>query len=132
MADSSPASPIPWVAVGAALAGLAVAAGAFGAHALRAQLSPADLATFETAARYQMYHALALVVVGLLDRPRGDRLLTLAGWAFLTGIILFSGSLYGLTLTGISALGAITPLGGLGFLAGWGLVVWTAFRGQRS
>ncbi len=132
MADSSPASPMPWAALGAALAGLAVAAGAFGAHALRAQLSIADLATFDTAARYQMYHALALVAVGLLDRQRGDRRLTLAGWAFLAGIVLFSGSLYGLTLTGIRGLGAITPLGGLGFLAGWGLVGWAAFRGQRS
>ncbi len=132
MADSSPASPMPWVALGAALAGLAVAAGAFGAHALRAQLSTADLATFDTAARYQMYHALALVAVGRLDRNGGDRLLTVAGWAFLAGIVLFSGSLYGLTLTGVRGLGAITPLGGLSFLAGWGLVALAAFRGQRS
>ncbi len=132
MTDSTPVSPTPWVALGAVLAGLAVAAGAFGAHALRAQLSTAELATFETAARYQMYHALALVAVGLLDRHRGERLLTMAGWAFLAGIVLFSGSLYGLALTGIRGLGAITPLGGLGFLAGWGLVAWTAFRGPRS
>ena len=132
MADSTPVSPTPWVALGAVLAGLAVAAGAFGAHALRTRLSPTELATFETAARYQMYHALALVAVGLLDRQRSDRLLTMAGWAFLAGIVLFSGSLYGLALTGIRGLGAITPLGGLGFLAGWGLVAWTAFRGPRS
>ena len=131
MTDSTPVSPTHWVALGAVLAGLAVAAGAFGAHALRTQLSPAELATFETAARYQMYHALALVAVGLLEQ-RANRLLTMAGWAFLAGIVLFSGSLYGLALTGIRGLGAITPLGGLGFLAGWGLVAWTAFRGPRS
>ena len=105
--------------VGAISAFLAVAAGAFGAHALRARLDPAMLAVFETGARYQMYHALGLLAVAwALTRwpgPWAGR----AGWLFLVGTVLFSGSLYALALSGIRWLGAITPLGGLAFLAGW-------------
>jgi uncharacterized membrane protein YgdD (TMEM256/DUF423 family) len=98
---------------------LAVAAGAFGAHALRARL-PADLlAVFETAARYQMYHALALLAVALVAARAPSSLAAAAGWLFCAGIVLFSGSLYALALTGIRVLGAVTPLGGLCFLAGW-------------
>jgi uncharacterized membrane protein YgdD (TMEM256/DUF423 family) len=98
---------------------LAVAAGAFGAHALRARL-PADLlAVFETAARYQMYHALALLAVALVAARAPSSLAAAAGWLFSAGIVLFSGSLYALALTGIRVLGAVTPLGGLCFLAGW-------------
>jgi uncharacterized membrane protein YgdD (TMEM256/DUF423 family) len=108
------------VALGAALAGLAVAAGAFGAHALRARLEPGDLQVFETAARYQMYHGLALIAAGwVMDRWPGP-LANAAAWCFLVGVVLFSGSLYALTLSGVRGLGAITPLGGLAFLAGWG------------
>ena len=105
--------------VGAISAFLAVAAGAFGAHALRARLDPAMLVTFETGARYQMYHALGLLAVAwALTRwpgPWAGR----AGWLFVAGTVLFSGSLYALALSGIRWLGAITPLGGLAFLAGW-------------
>jgi uncharacterized membrane protein YgdD (TMEM256/DUF423 family) len=104
--------------VGAVLAALAVTAGAFGAHALRARLSPAYLATFETAARYQMYHALALIAVGLLAE-RGITRGSMAGWLFLAGIVLFSGSLYLLTLSGLRWMGAVTPVGGVAFIAGW-------------
>lgn len=108
--------------LGALFAGLAVAAGAFGAHALRARLGPDLLAVFETAARYQMYHGLALLAVAWLA-TRADiasqGLVTAAGWLFITGIALFSGSLYVLSLTGIRWLGAVTPLGGVAFLAGW-------------
>ena len=105
--------------LGAASAAVAVAAGAFGAHALRARLPPASLAVFETGARYQMYHALALfAVVWALSRWPGQ-LPVWAGWLFVAGTVLFSGSLYILALTGIRWWGAVTPLGGVAFLAGW-------------
>ena len=104
---------------GAVSAFLAVAAGAFGAHALRARL-PADLlAVFETAARYQMYHALALLAVAILAARWPGMPLRAAGWLFIGGTVVFSGSLYLLALTGTRWLGAITPLGGLCFIAGW-------------
>lgn len=125
-------SPRAWVAAGALLAGLAVAAGAFGAHGLRARLSPDMLQVFETAARYQMYHALALIAVGLIADRWPSPLLGLAGWLFLAGIVLFSGSLYGLTLSGTRMLGAITPLGGVAFITGWALVALSAWRGLRN
>jgi uncharacterized membrane protein YgdD (TMEM256/DUF423 family) len=102
------------------LAGLGVAFGAFGAHALRSQLDPNALAIFETAVRYQMYHALALALVALcLDRPYPPPTLAIAGYSFMIGTGLFSGSLYALSLTGIKALGALTPLGGVAYLVGW-------------
>jgi uncharacterized membrane protein YgdD (TMEM256/DUF423 family) len=107
-----------------------VGAGAFGAHGLRSRLSPDMLGIFETAVRYQMYHALALLITAVVVGRVGDaRLLTVAGWSFITGIVLFSGSLYALALTGITGLGAITPIGGLAFLIGWGcLAVFAAAR----
>jgi uncharacterized membrane protein YgdD (TMEM256/DUF423 family) len=124
-----------WLRLGAILGGLAVGSGAFGAHALASFLersgdlsvpprgNPRDaktLATFETGARYQMYHALALVAVGLLaGRGATSGALAVAGWSFFLGIVLFSGSLYALALTGIKWLGAITPFGGVLFLVGW-------------
>ena len=117
-----------WIVIGAVNAFLSVAAGAFGAHALKARL-PQDLQViFETGARYHMYHALGLVAVGLLGHFRPSPLLSNAGGAMLVGIILFSGSLYALALTGVRALGAITPVGGLGFLAGWLLLAIAAWR----
>lgn len=111
------------------LAGLSVAAGAFASHALKAQLSDRSLEIFETGARYQMYHALGLLLVGvLLSRAEaGQGLLTATGWAFLVGIALFSGSLYALSLSGIKWLGAITPLGGVAFLVGWGCLAAAAW-----
>src|SRR5262245_17424985 len=99
---------------------LAVALGAFGAHALRESLPPEARAVFETAARYQAWHALALFAVAWLrTRPGAARAADLSGWCFLVGTLLFSGSLYALSLTGERRLGAVTPLGGLLFLAGW-------------
>jgi uncharacterized membrane protein YgdD (TMEM256/DUF423 family) len=98
---------------------LAVAAGAFGAHALRARLSPASLAVFETGARYQMYHALALLAVAWASARWPGPLPQWAGWLFVAGTVLFSGSLYTLALTGVRWLGAITPMGGVAFLTGW-------------
>lgn len=116
--------------IGALSAGLAVAAGAFGAHALRAKVEPRLLEVFETAVRYQMYHALALLAVAWLV-GQGGRVAGPAGWAgwcFVAGTVLFSGSLYAMTFTGIRALGAITPLGGVGFIAGWVLLAVAASR----
>ncbi|EAU66701.1 YwdK [Stigmatella aurantiaca DW4/3-1] len=117
-----------WIVLGAANAFLSVAAGAFGAHALKARLSQDLLAVFETGARYHMYHALGLLAVGLVAQARPSPLFTGAGWAMLAGIVLFSGSLYALALSGIRGLGAITPLGGVSFLAGWALLALGAWR----
>ncbi|MEP0870875.1 DUF423 domain-containing protein [Trichocoleus desertorum AS-A10] len=113
-----------FLAIAAILAGLAVAAGAFASHALRDKLSDRALEIFETASRYQMYHALALLLVAVLLTQVAipSALLNTAGYAFLAGIVLFSGSLYALSLSGIKWLGAITPLGGVAFLIGWGCV----------
>jgi len=109
---------------------LGVAAGAFGAHGLRSRLSPEMLAVFETAVRYQMYHVFALLVTAAVIGRAGDaRLLTIAGWSFISGMVLFSGSLYALALTGASGLGAMTPLGGVAFLVGWAcLAIFAAAR----
>jgi len=112
------------------LAGLSVAAGAFGAHALGGTLAPNLLNDFETAARYQMYHALALLVIGLLGDRLSPRLSQVAGWLFVAGIAFFSGSLYLLALTGVRIFGAITPIGGVAFLAGWVVLAWAVVRGQ--
>ena len=104
-----------------------VGLGAFAAHGLNGQLSAEYLAVFQTGVHYQMLHALALLALAALWQRLGGRLLTAAGVCFCVGILLFSGSLYALTLTGIGALGMITPLGGLTFLAGWfclGLAAW--------
>jgi uncharacterized membrane protein YgdD (TMEM256/DUF423 family) len=117
-----------WIVLGAANAFLSVAAGAFGAHALKARLPPDLLTIFETGARYHMYHSLGLIAIGLVAQTRPSPLLSYAGGALLAGIVLFSGSLYVLALTGIRALGAITPLGGLGFLAGWALLALAVWR----
>jgi uncharacterized membrane protein YgdD (TMEM256/DUF423 family) len=114
--------------LGAFSALLSVAAGAFGAHALRNRLSPEYLAVFETAARYQMYHALGLLAVaGAVSRWPGGTA-QWAGWFFVIGTVLFSGSLYGLALTGVRWLGAVTPLGGVAFLAGWLCLILSARR----
>jgi uncharacterized membrane protein YgdD (TMEM256/DUF423 family) len=105
--------------VGALSALVSVAAGAFGAHGLRVRLTPEYLAVFETAARYQMYHALGLLAVAWAITRWPGALPVWAGWLFVAGTVLFSGSLYALALTGVRWLGAITPLGGVAFLAGW-------------
>ena len=107
------------VALGALSAFVAVAAGAFAAHALKQRLAADLLAVFQTGAQYQMYHALALILVGVLMAQRESQALTSASWLFVAGTLLFSGSLYALALTGVRALGAVTPVGGLCFLAGW-------------
>lgn len=109
-----------WVRLGAILAALSVAAGAFGAHGLRERLDARSLDLFETAARYQMYHAHALVAVGLLAASgRSGTASTVAGWTFLIGTLIFSGTIYALALSGPRWLGAITPIGGVLMIVGW-------------
>ena len=114
--------------IGAVAACIGVGFGAFGAHGLRNRLSPDMLAVFETGVRYQMYHAFAILIVALAAARMDGWLVRAAGWAFTTGIVLFSGSLYALTLTGVTMLGAVTPVGGLAFLAGWALLIVAALR----
>jgi len=108
---------------------LAVLLGAFGAHGLKKSLSPERLNLWHTGVEYHFYHALALLVVGILalhfQETRG---LQWAGWSFLIGIVLFSGSLYGLSISGVKILGAITPLGGLAFIIGWALMGISLFK----
>ncbi len=118
-----------WLGLGAALAVLAVMTGAFGAHALKDRLSADDLDIWETAARYHMYHALALLGVAYAAGRWGGGLTSAAGWLFIAGVVLFSGSLYALALSGVRVLGAITPLGGLCLIAGWALLTLTAVKG---
>lgn len=109
-----------FVAIASILGALSVAGGAFGAHALKGKLTDAALGSFETGVRYQMYHAIALLIIALLiSQNPGSKELIAAGWCFVAGVVLFSGSLYGLSLLGIKALGPITPLGGLAFIIGW-------------
>jgi uncharacterized membrane protein YgdD (TMEM256/DUF423 family) len=117
----------------AGLAGfLGVALGAFGAHALKDRLAPDMLAVFDTGVRYQMYHVFALLAAAWGWARWPSRAFTAAGWLFVAGMVVFCGSLYALAFTGVRALGAITPLGGLAFLAGWLCLAWGAGRRLRS
>lgn len=118
-----------FLAAGAISAAVSVAAGAFGAHALRARLSPDLLAVFETGARYEMYHAIGLALAGWAAARFPGASAAWAGWLFLAGTVLFSGSLYALALTGVRALGAVTPFGGVAFIAGWIALALAALRG---
>ncbi|MEI3650045.1 MAG: DUF423 domain-containing protein [Dolichospermum lemmermannii FEM_B0920] len=111
-----------FLTIAAIFGGLSVAGGAFGAHALREKISERSLEIFDTGARYQMYHALALLLVAMLmsrlENP--PTTLLVSGWLFIIGVVIFSGSLYALSLTGIKSLGAVAPLGGLALILGWG------------
>lgn len=117
-----------FVVLGAVVALVGVAAGAFGAHGLKTRVAPDLLAVFETAVRYQIYHAFALMAVGLIWARWPQPAVVTAGWLFVAGTVIFSGSLYVLTLTGIRWLGAITPIGGLALLAGWACLAWGVAR----
>jgi uncharacterized membrane protein YgdD (TMEM256/DUF423 family) len=116
---------------GAVFAGLAVAAGAFGAHLLKPVLDAQMLAVFETAARYQMYHALALCTLAAIAERHPRLHVGTVAWLFVVGIVLFSGSLYLLSLSGIRWVGALTPLGGAAFMVGWAVLAWSVAR-QRA
>jgi uncharacterized membrane protein YgdD (TMEM256/DUF423 family) len=113
---------------GAVAAFIAVALGAFGAHSLKTKLSADMLNIFEIGVRYQMYHALGLIAVAWATTRWPEANLNAAGWAFIVGIVVFSGSLYLLSATDIRWLGAITPIGGLAFLIGWAILVWSVGR----
>ena len=116
--------------LGAISGALAVALGAFAAHGLRSRISTDALATFETGARYHMYHALALLAVAWAVGRWPGTWATTAGWLFVAGTVLFSGSLYLLAVTGVRALGAITPFGGLAFVLGWLALAWTVWSAR--
>lgn len=107
---------------------LGVAIGAFAAHSLKSKLSPELFAIFEVGVRYHIYHALGLIAVGLLSRLYPQLSFTSTGWLLTAGIVIFSGSLYALSITGTRWLGAITPIGGLCFLAGWFWLAWTLWK----
>lgn len=114
--------------IGAVAAGLAVALGAFGAHGLSGRVTPERLETFKTGVLYHMVHALALLVVSWVATQWPSGAVHAAGYAFLAGLVLFSGSLYVLVLTDTAWLGAVTPFGGVAFLIGWGLLAWGVFN----
>ena len=116
------------LAIGALFAFLGVAAGAFGAHGLRDHLSPDTMAIYQTGVQYQLIHALALVALGCQARLK----VSTPAWLFVVGILIFSGSLYVLAISGITWLGAITPFGGIAFLAGWAILAWEAFRSREQ
>jgi uncharacterized membrane protein YgdD (TMEM256/DUF423 family) len=123
-------TPAGWVATGASFGAVAVALGAFGAHGLKARVPPEDVAIFETAARYHLIHALAIVAAAWAVERFPGQMAQAAGWLFAAGIVLFSGSLYALVLTGTRILGAITPIGGLLFIAGWIALAAAALRAR--
>ena len=116
--------------IGAMLGALGVAAGAFGAHGLKVRVSPEMLAAFETGVRYHLIHALALLAVAWATTRWASAAIHAAGWLFLVGVLLFSGSLYAMCLTGVRELGAITPIGGAAFIMGWLLLAWGAWTSQ--
>ncbi|HIG79065.1 MAG TPA: DUF423 domain-containing protein [Cycloclasticus sp.] len=120
----------PFVALGALLAFLAVTFGAFGAHSLKGQLSEHYLTVYQTATDYQMWHAMGLILIGLLQQQKPSKHLRRAGWLMLTGILIFSGSLYALSLSDVKILGAITPIGGVCFLIAWLLVAYSTIKSE--
>jgi uncharacterized membrane protein YgdD (TMEM256/DUF423 family) len=115
---------------GAMLGALGVAAGAFGAHGLKGWLTPEMLAVFETGVRYHLIHALGLLAVAWASTRWASAVIRTAGWLFVAGILLFSGSLYAMCLTGVRGLGAITPIGGVAFILGWILLAWGAWSAR--
>ncbi len=116
------------IITGAIFAGLAVILGAFGAHGLKTKISPEDLTIFETGVKYQMYHALGLILIGILGFHFQENTIQLPALLLVIGILVFSGSLYILVLSGLRWMGAITPLGGLAFIAGWLLLAFNLYR----
>lgn len=119
-----------WFVVGSLLGALGVALGAFGAHGLKARVGPDLLEIWETAARYHLIHALALIATAWAATRWPGPATSAAGWLFLAGVVLFSGSLYALVLSGVRALGAVTPVGGLCLIAGWLALTLAAWRGR--
>ncbi len=122
----------PTLGVGAVLGFLSVAFGAFGAHALKAQIPPDRLEIFQTGVHYQAIHALAILMLAVVMRDQSDRLLLWVRNLFLAGVVIFSGSLYALALSGVRMWGAVTPVGGVCFLTGWALLAVYGFRNGES
>ena len=118
-----------FLSLGALSGALAVMIGAFGAHGLKDKLTEEMLAIYKTGVEYHFYHTFALLAAGLVAMHLQSRLLTASGWSFLVGILLFSGSLYALSISGVKILGAITPIGGLCFIAGWVLLALAVIKG---
>ena len=118
--------------LGSGLAGLGVGIGAFGAHVLKGSLEPSMLNVFETAVRYQMYHALGLCIVSATMERYSPRQFEVVSWLFLTGIILFSGSLYVHSVSGIRWIGVLTPVGGLAWIGGWVIFAWKLWKASRD
>jgi uncharacterized membrane protein YgdD (TMEM256/DUF423 family) len=116
--------------LGSVLGALGVAAGAFGAHALKGRMTPEMLSVFETGVRYHLIHALALLAVAWAATRWASASIRAAGWLFVVGVLLFSGSLYAMCFTGVRMLGAITPFGGVALIAGWLCLAWGAWRGR--
>ncbi|MDJ0619695.1 MAG: DUF423 domain-containing protein [Calothrix sp. MO_192.B10] len=121
-----------FLSLGAILGGLSVAIGAFGSHILRSKISERSLEIFSTGVRYQMFHALGLLIVALLLTRMESPPTTLvtSGWLFIIGVVIFSGSLYALSITGIKSLGAVAPFGGLALMVGWGALAIAAWNWQ--
>jgi len=119
-----------FIALGALSAFIGVATGAFGAHVLKSRISAEMLAVFEVGVRYQMYHAFALIATAWMQTRWLSLIVTASGWCFVIGTVLFSGSLYLLSLSGVKWVGAITPFGGLAFLAGWACMAWAAWKAK--
>ncbi len=117
-----------WIIVGAVLAALGVISGAFGAHILKGTLTPELMETYETAVRYQMYHSLGLILIGILERIQASSNIHNSGWLLFLGTIFFSGSLYVLVFTNLKFFGAITPIGGLLMISGWILLAYGVYR----
>lgn len=117
-----------WLIVGAILAGLAVLLGAFGAHGLKSKVSPEDLAIFETGVRYHMYHALGLLLFGVIGFNVSQDVVQIPAYFLTAGILIFSGSLYLLVITDTRWLGAVTPIGGLCFIIGWFLLAFNLYK----
>ncbi len=117
-----------WIIVGSILSALGVVFGAFGAHALKARITPEDLTIFETGVKYHFYHALGLILIGLIGFHYSPQLLRLPAIVLSLGILLFSGSLYLMVLSGARWLGAVTPLGGVAFIVGWLLLAFNLYR----
>ena len=119
---------ITWIIIGSVLAALAVSIGAFGAHGLKSKVSSEDLVIFETGFRYQMYHSLGLILIGILGFHYPSNIIQLPAILFLIGIIIFSGTLYLIPLTGLRWFGAITPIGGTALIAGWIVLVYNIIK----
>ncbi len=121
------------IAAGAALAFLAVGLGAFGAHALKAQLAPDMMQVYQTGVQYHLPHAVAIVLIGMLCQQMPDsRIVPIAGWVMVAGVVVFSGSLYLLSVTGIRVLGAVTPIGGVALLTSWAMLAYGALTHRAS